>query len=155
MTTALLDTSTLVAGVLSDHKHYTEATAWLAAAKAGRYELVVSGHSLSEVYSVLTRLPRTPKITPAEARRMLEANVVSVARIVSLSGPENVALLDEMVARNVVGGMVYDAIIARAAELANVDHLVTINEKHFMAVWPAGAARILSPLTKGPPCPPL
>lgn len=151
MTTALLDTSTLIAGMLSDHLHHTPAVAWLAAAKAGRYELVVSGHTLAEIYSVLTRLPRTPKITPTEARQLVEVNVVSVARIVSLSGPESVAFLDEMVARNVVGGLVYDAIIARAAELAGVDRLVTINEKHFLAVWPSGAARIQSPLTNGPP----
>lgn len=151
MTSALLDTSTLIAGMLTDHQHHAEAAAWLAAAKAGRYELVVSGHSLVEAYSVLTRLPRTPKITPAEAKQLLDVNVTSVAKIVSLSGAENVALLDEMVSRNVVGGMVYDAIIARAAELAGVDRLITINEKHFLAVWPGGAARVRSPLTNGPP----
>jgi len=104
VTTALLDTSTLVAGMLSDHKHHAESVAWLAAAKAGRFELVVSGHSLAEAYSVLTRLPRTPKITPAEAKQLLTVNVTSVAKIVSLSGLENVTLLDEMVSRNVVGG---------------------------------------------------
>ncbi len=151
MTSALLDTSTLIAGMLTDHQHHAEAAAWLAAAKAGRYELVVSGHSLVEAYSVLTRLPRTPKITPAEAKQLLDVNVTSVAKIVSLSGAENVALLDEMVSRNVVGGMVYDAIIARAAELVGVDRLITINEKHFLAVWPGGAARVRSPLTNGPP----
>ena len=151
MTSALLDTSTLIAGMLTDHQYHAEAVAWLAAAKAGRYELVVSGHSLVEAYSVLTRLPRTPKITPAEAKQLLDVNVTSVAKIVSLSGAENVALLDEMVSRNVVGGMVYDAIIARAAELVGVDRLITINEKHFLAVWPGGAARIQSPLTNGPP----
>jgi predicted nucleic acid-binding protein len=151
VTSALLDTSTLIAGMLTDHQHHAEAAAWLAAAKAGRYELVVSGHSLAETYSVLTRLPRTPKITPAEAKQLLDANVTSVAKIVSLSGSENVALLDEMVSRNVVGGMVYDAIIARAAELVGVDRLITINEKHFLAVWPGGAARVRSPLTNGPP----
>ena len=150
MTSALLDTSALIAGVLTDHKHHAEAVAWLAAAKAGRYELVVSGHTLAEVYSVLTRLPRTPKITPAEAKQLLDANVTSVAKVVSLSGPEYVALLDEMVARNVVDDMVYDAIIARAAELTGVDGLITINEKHFHAVWPGGAARIQSPLTNAP-----
>jgi len=46
---------------------------------------------------------------------------------------------------------VYDAVIAKAAELANVDRLITINEAHFLHVWPAGTGRIASPLSVMPP----
>ncbi|MSQ93492.1 MAG: PIN domain-containing protein [Gemmataceae bacterium] len=64
---ALLDSSTLIAAMLPDHVHHSPAHAWLSQAKLGTFEFVVSGHSLAEVYSVLTRLPRTPPITAAEA----------------------------------------------------------------------------------------
>ncbi len=63
----LIDTSTLVAGMLPDHLHHAPAGAWLSQAKAGAFEFEVSAHSLSKVYSVLTRLPRTPRFAPAEA----------------------------------------------------------------------------------------
>jgi len=63
----LMDTSVLIAGLLSDHVQHAQARSWLAQAKAGTFEAVVSSHSLAELYSVLTRLPRTPRITPAEA----------------------------------------------------------------------------------------
>ena len=57
---ALLDTSTLVAAMLPDHVHHPHALPWLSQAKGGGFEFVCSGHSLAELYAVLTRLPRTP-----------------------------------------------------------------------------------------------
>ncbi|MBS0261361.1 MAG: PIN domain-containing protein [Planctomycetes bacterium] len=60
----LLDTSVLVAGMLSDHAHHSVAWPWLERAKAGAFEFVVAGHSLAELYAVLTKLPRRPRISP-------------------------------------------------------------------------------------------
>ena len=45
----------------------------------------------------------------------------------------------------VAGGAVYDGLIARAAAKAHADTLVTLNPKHFLRVWPAGAERIQTP----------
>ena len=64
---ALLDTSTLIAAMLPDHVHHAYALPWLAQAKAGAFEFACSGHSLAEIYAVLTRLKRTPPIRPPEA----------------------------------------------------------------------------------------
>ena len=63
---ALLDSATLIAAMLPDHVHHPDAYPWLARGKAGAFEFFVSGHSLAEVFSVLTRLPRTPRIGPAD-----------------------------------------------------------------------------------------
>ena len=148
---ALLDSATLIAGMLPDHIHYAAAYPWLARGKVGAYEFFVSGHSLAEVYSVLTRLPRTPRIGPTEARKLLEENVISCAKLIALSGSDYSALIADIAHRGIAGGPVYDALIAKAAELADVDRLVTINETHFLQVWPAGAGRIVSPLSVAPP----
>jgi predicted nucleic acid-binding protein len=43
------------------------------------------------------------------------------------------------------GGAVYDSLIARAAEKAGADRLLTLNPAHFHRVWPEGAAAILPP----------
>src|SRR5262249_48127368 len=142
-----------LAAMLADHVHHGPAHAWLSQAKLGTFTYFVSGHSVAEVYSVLTRLPRTPKISPPEAWRMLHGNVCSPATLLTLDGAEYVKLTEELSQRGVAGGQVYDAIIARAAELAGVDLLVTLNESHFRNVWPAGASRIVTPLSVAPPSP--
>ena len=150
---ALLDSSTLIAAMLPDHVHHSPAFSWLSQAKLGAFEFIVSGHSLAEVYSVLTRLPRTPHIGSAEAWRMLKENVCSSARVVALNDNDYALLIEDLSQRGIVGGLVYDAIIAKAAELVQVDQLVTLNESHFQKVWPSGASRIVSPLSTAPPSP--
>jgi hypothetical protein len=60
-------------------------------------------------------------------------------------------MIEELVQVSVVGGAVYDAVIAKAAELANVDHLLTFNVSHFQRAWPSGASRVVSPMTLTPP----
>ena len=82
---------------------------------------------------------------------MLQENVVSCATVVALSASDYTTLLEELSQRNIRGGAVYDAVIAKAAELADVDQLVTLNERHFVQVWPAGAERIISPVSTTPP----
>jgi predicted nucleic acid-binding protein len=44
-----------------------------------------------------------------------------------------------------VGGAVYDAIIARAAEKVKVDKLLTFNVRHFRRVWPESGDIIQEP----------
>ena len=143
----LLDSSVLVAALLTDHVHHGAAHAWLNQAKLGTFDYLVSGHSLAEVYSVLTRLPRTPPLRPADAARLLQENV----QIVTLSASDYVDLLQDLSQRGIGGGAVYDAIIAKAAELAQVDQLLTLNEVHFHRVWPAGSSKIVSPLRVAAP----
>lgn len=147
----LLDSSTLIAALLPDHAHHVAAHAWLSQAKSGGFDLIVSSHSLAEVYSVLTRLPRSPMISPAEARQLLTDNIISCAEIVALSRDEYVLLIEDLARQGIAGGLVYDGIIAKAAELSNVDKLVTINDVHFQKVWPAGSVRIVNPTKSAPP----
>jgi predicted nucleic acid-binding protein len=149
----LLDSSTLIAGMLPDHVHHAVSHRWLSQAKAEAFDFVVSGHSVAEVYSVLTRLPRIPRIGPQEAWQLLQRNVTACAEVITLEPNDYVALVEDLSQRALGGGLVYDAIIAKAADLAQVDHLVTLNEVHFIKVWPAGASRIVSALNFAPPSP--
>jgi hypothetical protein len=84
---------------------------------------------------------------------MLEENVTSIAKIVTLSGDDSIALIEDLSQRAIMGGQVYDAIIAKADESAQVDKLVTLNDAHFRNVWPVGMGKIVSPLTAPPPTP--
>jgi predicted nucleic acid-binding protein len=148
---ALLDSSTLIAAMLTDHMHHAPALAWLSQGKAKAFEFVVSGHSLAEVYAVLTALRRTPRISPTEAYHMLQENVTSCAALVTLTGADYVTLIGELSSRGISGGTVYDGVIAKAAESSQADRLVTLNEPHFHRVWPSGGARIVSPVSVAPP----
>jgi predicted nucleic acid-binding protein len=112
----LTDTSVVISGVLSDHPQHAYAQPWLAQAKAGAFEALVSGHSLAELYSVLTRLPRTPRITPAEALQLIQTNLAPHT-VVTLSAKDYVRLIEDLAQVGIAGGAVYDAVIAKAAEL--------------------------------------
>jgi predicted nucleic acid-binding protein len=148
---ALLDTSVMVAAHLPSHADYAAASQWLSRAKQRAYELVVSAHSLVEVYSVLTRLPAKPRIDGQTAWKFLDENVVPVATIVVLTADNYRELVKEAAGTGVEGGRIYDAIIARAAEIAQVDHLLTLNMDDFRRVNAAMASRVASPHTLTPP----
>ena len=71
--------------------------------------------------------------------------------IITLGVSDYVDLLDQLTQLSIGGGLVYDGIIAKAAELGKCDRLVTLNEAHFLKVWPAGFGTIVSPLSAVPP----
>ena len=146
----LLDTSVILSAILSDHIHHHQSQPWLARAKAGAFDAVVSAHSLAELYAVLTRLPRTPRITPAEALQLIQENVAPHT-LVALSASDYVNLIEDLANAGVSGGAVYDGVIAQAAQLAKVDLLLTLNVPHFQRVWAAGANKVDSPAAITPP----
>lgn len=141
----LADTSVLVAAFVESHPSHTRALPWLQKARGGDIDLLVCGHTLAELYAVLTRLPLSPRIRPALARRLVRDNVESIADIVDLEAADYATVLDGLAELEQTGGVVYDALIARAARKADAATLLTLNEKDFRRVWPEGAVRILSP----------
>jgi predicted nucleic acid-binding protein len=76
----LFDTSSLIAAMLSDHNAHTAAQkAFLEARDAGL--ACVSAHSLLELYSVLTGMPRSSRISPVIAQRMIDTNLTGCLHI--------------------------------------------------------------------------
>ena len=124
----LLDTSVLIAAVLHDHVHHQSAREWLDHAHSGRYQLFVSGHSLAEMYSTLTRMPRTPAISANDAVQLIHHDILTTASIISLTGTDYVDLLHDISIQGLTGGIVYDAIILKVAKLADAKHVVTLTE---------------------------
>lgn len=54
-------------------------------------------------------------------------------------------MLRSTVERGLAGGVIYDALIARAAEQAGVERLVTLNESRFRRARPDLTGRITGP----------
>ena len=146
----LMDTSVLVAAVLPSHSKHRPCAQWLDAAKQAAFELVVSSHTIAELYAILTRMPVRPRITAGTAVQFVD-DILTAARPISLSGRHYQDMVGSLAQRGLIGGVVYDAVIAKAAELESADYLLTLNKPDFDRVWPAGAARIVSPETLPPP----
>lgn len=103
----LVDTSVAVPLVVVDHEHHAAATAAL-----GDLRLGLSGHAAFETFSVLTRLPPPARRTPAVVAALLRASFPA-SRFLSTRASRR--LLEDLVAAEIVGGSVYDALVGAAA----------------------------------------
>lgn len=141
----LFDTSVLVAGIIEQHPMHASAFPWLKRAQAHEFEMFVAGHTMAELYAVLTTLPLSPKITPDMARRLIHDNIETTAKTVTLSASDYTAVIKQMAEFGLSGGIIYDAIAAKAAQKSGIDRLLTFNTDDFKRVWPEDTARITQP----------
>ena len=141
----LFDTSIIIAALVESHPKHEIAFPWLKQAKTNAFELVIAGHTLAELYAVLSTLPIKPRISPAVAWRLINENIEAVSKIISLTSAEYSAILKRLSASGLTGGIVYDAIIAKVAQKAGVKRLLTFNGDHFKRVWPEGENVIVTP----------
>jgi len=141
----LFDTSVLVAAIVQAHPLHNRALSWLKKAKAEEFELIVSSHTLAELYAVLSTLPVSPRIAPGLAWRLIHESVEPVATVISLSSSDYLATIKRVSDLGIVGGAVYDALIVRAARKSEADQLLTFNVDDFERIWPEGKTRITMP----------
>lgn len=108
------DTSVAVPLLMRSHSLHSR----VAAAVRG-WDLRLTGHSLAETYSVLTRLPGDARVTAADACRLIDSSFGEAL----LPLPESIAGLHRSLGRwGIVGGAVYDALVGLAAR----DHGVSL-----------------------------
>ena len=127
------DTSVLIAAFIESHPAHEASLKRLNTVRDGRDEFLIGGHTLAELYAVLTRLPVSPRINPALAHRLIEENTRD-AGISVLSAREYKGLLIRMVKEELAGGVVYDAILLQSALKAKADVLITLNPADFNRV---------------------
>jgi predicted nucleic acid-binding protein len=135
---AFFDTSVLIAGMIESHPKHARSHAWLERAKKGEIEWAVAAHSLAETFAVLTTLPVKPRISPGSARRLIAENIESSAKIVTLATSDYTAVLGRMADLGIVGGSIYDALLAQAAGKCGARRLLTLNPEDFRRAWPEG-----------------
>ena len=141
----LFDTSIIIAALVESHPMHEIAFPWLKQAKAKAFELIIASHTLAELYAVLSTLPIKPRISPAVAWRLIHENIEAVSKIISLTSSEYSATIKRLSESGLIGGIVYDALIAKVAQKAGVKRLLTFNSDHFKRVWPAGENVIVTP----------
>ena len=125
-----VDSSVIVAGVHANHPRHAAAAQWLVQAMTV-HELMVCHHSVLESYAVLTSLPGDLRVTPSEARDLLEATV-RANMVVAEFQPESIwSILESFVPLTTVGGRSYDAFTARVLHASGTRVISTLNPKHF------------------------
>ena len=142
-----LDTSVIVAALLSVHERHPAALPFVAALR-GTGQLVVPAPALIEAYSVLTRLPTPLRLERRVVAEALFRTFHDAGETVALDGPAAWELVAGAVASEVVGGAVYDFHIAACARRAGATELATFNRRHFERFDVPGL-RIIEPSVAG------
>jgi predicted nucleic acid-binding protein len=137
-----LDTSVLVAAVSVRHVHHAPSLAIYVA--ADRNHAACAAHSLAEVYATLTRLPGNQRMSCEQTLLYLD-ELRNRLKTIALDGEEYYSVISDAAAEGIVGGMVYDALIARCALKAGAETIFTWNIDHFRRVGPEAAKRVRTP----------
>lgn len=136
------DTSVLVAAVLVQSAHHQRSlTAYLAANKR---QSCCAAHNLAEVYSTLTRLPGNQRMQCDQALILLD-DIRDRLNLVALEPEEYCSAIADAAAAEIVGGTIYDALIARCALKARATTIYTWNVEHFRRCGPEVAKRVRTP----------
>jgi predicted nucleic acid-binding protein len=136
------DTSVLVAAISVDHVHHTPSqTAYLSAT---RNNSSCAAHSLAEVYSTLTRFPGKQRMTGEQALLFIE-DIRQRFSTFALDHDEYSSAITDSAIQGIVGGAIYDALIARCAVKAKATVIYTWNLQHFRRLGSEIAKRVQTP----------
>jgi len=139
-----VDTSILMSAVLSDQPGHELSLDLLHRLRPGKDSC--AAHSLAELYSSLTRMP-PPIRRDAEEALLLLDDVYARVTPVSLTPDEYIAAMTGYASRGIIGGAIYDGLIARCALKAKADLIYTWNTRDFQRLGPEIEKRLRVPGT--------
>lgn len=88
-------------------------------------------HCCLEFYAVATRLPEEFRLSPTDAGRLVEEELLGRLQVVDLPASARLELVRQAVRERVAGGRLYDAHIAETAHGAGARLVVTDNVRDF------------------------
>lgn len=135
------DTTVLVAAMVEDEKHHEVCAEALERAEEG----VASLHSIAECYATLTGGRLSVQLSPADAASLVRHNVADRLSLVSLSAAEYARLLNAAGPAGARGGAIYDLLLLACARKAKAEKVHTLNRRHFIALAPDLAEKIVTP----------
>jgi predicted nucleic acid-binding protein len=101
-------------------------------------------HSLAEVYSTLTRMPGKHRISSEQALLFL-GSIRERLSIIALSSDEYADALQASAALGIVGGGIYDALLAHCALKAQAEVICSWNARHYGQCGPEVMQRLQTP----------
>jgi predicted nucleic acid-binding protein len=136
------DTSVLVAVALVRHIHH--APSFAAYLAADRNHAFCAAHTLAEVYSTLTRIPVNQRLSGEQALVFLD-QVAHRITAVSLGVEEYRSIIAKAAADGLLGGIIYDALLASCALKVKADEILTWDVNDFRRLGPEVARRVRTP----------
>lgn len=130
----LFDTSALLSlFVLKHPNHQPIVDFFLDKSKAGD-QLFICNHSIAEFFRHITSGRRYLSYTPQQANKLLRKSVKENFNSVSLDSQDYYQVIQMMEKLSLHGAIVYDALIAKAANKIDADQIVTYNIQDFQRV---------------------
>jgi predicted nucleic acid-binding protein len=139
---AFFDTSVLVPVFYGDHIHHQASLALFI--QFDRSTGCCGAHSLAEVYSTLTRMPGKHRISGEQAMLFI-GSIRERLSIIALDGDEYGDALQASATLGIVGGGIYDAMLARCATKAKAEAIYTWNARHYALCGPGVVSRLRKP----------
>jgi predicted nucleic acid-binding protein len=125
---AFFDTSALVPVFYGDHVHHQPSLDLFI--RFNRSTGCCAAHSLAEVYSTLTRMPGKHRISGEQAM-LFVGSIRERLSIIALDGDEYAGALEAAATRGIVGGNIYDAMLAHCALKAKAQAIYSWNGRHY------------------------
>ncbi|MGA7292412.1 MAG: PIN domain-containing protein [Terriglobales bacterium] len=136
------DTSVLVPLFYRDHVHHGPSQELFI--QFNRSTGCCAAHSLAEIYATLTRMPGKRRISGEQAMLFI-GNVRDRLSIVALDGEEYAEALQASAARGIVGGAIYDAVLAHCALKSKAQTIYTWYTRHYALCGREIAGRLRTP----------
>ena len=137
-----VDTTVLLAAANADHPHYAPSRELVL--DLSRRHDGCAAHSLAELYSTLTRMP-LPQRRNASQAILFVADVQARLTPIALTSEEYFTAITEYSAMGVLGGAIYDALIAQCALKARAEKIYTWNIRHFRQFGPDVEKKLRTP----------
>ena len=137
-----LDTSVLVPVFYGSHVHHQASIDLFI--QFDKSTGCCGAHSLAEVYSTLTRMPGKHRIS-AEQAMLFVGSIRERLSVIALTGDEYADALQASSACGIVGGGIYDAMLAHCAIKAQADMIYTWNARHYALCSPEVTQRLRTP----------
>jgi predicted nucleic acid-binding protein len=125
---AFFDTSVLVPVFYGDHVHHQASLDLFI--QFDKATGCCGAHSLAEVFSTVTGMPGKHRISGEQAMLFI-GSIRERLSVIALNGDEYADALEASAARGVVGGAVYDAMLAHCAIKAQAETIFTWNVRHY------------------------
>jgi predicted nucleic acid-binding protein len=122
------DTSVLVPVFYGDHVHHTASLDLFI--RFDKTTGCCGAHSLAEVFSTLTRMPGKHRISGEQAMLFI-GSIRERLSIIALTGDEYADALALSASWGIVGGGIYDALLAHCAIKAQAETIYSWNGRHY------------------------
>jgi predicted nucleic acid-binding protein len=136
------DTSVLVPVLYGSHVHHKASLELFV--QFDKSTGCCGAHSLAEVYSTLTRMPGKHRISGEQAM-LFVGSIRERLSIIALTGDEYAEALQASSSLGIVGGGIYDAMLAHCALKAQAETIYSWNGRHYAQCGPEVTRRLRTP----------